>query len=53
MDNERFDERLDDVVRCPDCGAQFLYLPFDEGQEICPECGLRRGDEQAQEETPS
>ena len=40
----RFDERLDDVIRCWDCGAQFLYLPFDEDQDICPECGARQGD---------
>ena len=40
----RFDERLDDVIRCWDCGAQFLYLPFDEDQDICPECGARNSD---------
>ena len=43
----RFDERLDDMVRCWYCGAQYLYLPFDEDQDICPECGVKAGDEEA------
>ena len=38
-DSRQFDERDDDMIRCPECNARFPYWWVEEGQPDCPECG--------------
>ena len=40
MNDERFDERLDDMVRCPECGYPQPIWAL-EDWPFCRECGSR------------
>lgn len=39
MDEERFDERLDEFIVCPGCSERLPYWWYDDNDGCCPECG--------------
>ena len=43
-ETEHHDERDDEIVRCPECGARFPNWWIEEGHSTCPECGAEQND---------
>ena len=41
MTGGRFDERLDDLLICPNCDAHITVWSVEDNRGNCPECGER------------
>ncbi len=40
MEEEEDEKRVEDIVRCPECGSTHIVKDYDRGELTCEECGL-------------